>query len=169
MAKCKLRIRRLTMALGALRWSQSEEDDEEIDEEAERILTNKHLHRAVEISIKSSLAQKTRPHIHGIDDRLTDQFWASGNDSDSGLEWVVEEERKPNSKVRVVDCFSKARFCRIQGTAQRGNQVIKTVSRAPAATSCLWEGPLPPPRCWVDLSAGVRLETESPAPLPLAP
>jgi hypothetical protein len=36
-----------------------------------------------------------------------------GNYSDPELESVVEEEDKPNSKVSVVDCISKAGFCRI--------------------------------------------------------
>jgi hypothetical protein len=57
MVSCKLCIRRLTLALGALSHVQSEEASSEIDEEANRIIAREQLHRALEISVDSSLSQ----------------------------------------------------------------------------------------------------------------
>jgi hypothetical protein len=45
----------------------------------------------VEVSIESSLSCKTGPHIHGTDDRFSYRFWATGNDSESEPEAVVED------------------------------------------------------------------------------
>jgi hypothetical protein len=57
MVSCKLCIRRLTLALGALSHVQSEDASSEIDEEANRIIAREQLHRALEISVDSSLSQ----------------------------------------------------------------------------------------------------------------
>jgi hypothetical protein len=78
LTKCKLHLRQLTLAPEALGHVQSEEEVGEIDEEADRILTHVHLHRAVEVAIESSLSHRTGPHAHGVNDRLHGHFWASG-------------------------------------------------------------------------------------------
>jgi hypothetical protein len=74
MSKSKLRVKCLTLAPRGIRWVQTEEDDEAIDEEAARILLKQHLHRVVEISVESSLAHKLGRHVHWIDDRLSGCF-----------------------------------------------------------------------------------------------
>jgi hypothetical protein len=56
MVKNKLRIRRLTLAPGALRRSSLDEDGDGFDEEVDCIHDREQLHRAVEIIIESSLA-----------------------------------------------------------------------------------------------------------------
>jgi hypothetical protein len=61
MTKCKLRVRRLTLAPGRIKEVHAEEEDVDIDEEATRILAREHLHHVVEILIASSLAEKIRP------------------------------------------------------------------------------------------------------------
>jgi hypothetical protein len=84
MAKSKLRIRRLTLAPGGLRRGREEDDNEAIDGVvAARILAKEHLHRAVEVSIESSLMHKSGRQVHGIDDRFSGRFWTTGNESDS--------------------------------------------------------------------------------------
>jgi hypothetical protein len=83
MAKSKLRIRRLTLAPGGLRRGREEDDNEAIDGVAARILAKEHLHRAVEVSVESSLMHKSGRQVHGIDDRFSGRFWTTGNESDS--------------------------------------------------------------------------------------
>jgi hypothetical protein len=83
MAKSKLRIRRLTLAPGGLRRGREEDDNEVIDGVAAHILAKEHLHRAVEVSIESSLMHKSGRQVHGIDDRFSSRFWTTGNESDS--------------------------------------------------------------------------------------
>jgi hypothetical protein len=82
MAKSKLRIRRLTLAPGGLRRGREEDDNEAIDGVAARILAKEHLHRAVEVSVESSLMHKSGRQVHGIDDRFSGRFWTTGNESD---------------------------------------------------------------------------------------
>jgi hypothetical protein len=106
MAMCKLRIRRLTLAPGTLGPAQSEEEAGEIDEEEDRILARMHLHRAAEVSIESSLSHRTGPHVHGVDDRLCGRFWATGNDSESESDAVVEEQTDLLPNVSASDLKS---------------------------------------------------------------
>jgi hypothetical protein len=115
MAKCKLHVRRLTLVPGALRRRNAEDDEGVIDDLAESILAREHLHQAVQISTESSPAKKMGPHIHGIDDRLSGRFWATGNDSESELGSVVEEQYDLSSKVSVVDSNTVVWFCKDQG------------------------------------------------------
>jgi hypothetical protein len=153
MAKSKLRIRWLTVAPEALGRSQPDEEAE-IDEEAERILAKEHLHRAMEISIASSLSHKTGPHKYGIDDRFAGHFWATGNDSDSDQEVVEEEPHTARSKVSAVDCISSEELCRAQVTALRTKGLNKAPVRAQAGKIRPWEGPLPAPRISHKLALG---------------
>jgi hypothetical protein len=151
MTKCKLRVRRLTLALGCIEQEQAEEEVVDIDEEAARILAREHLHRAVEISITSSLSQKSGCNIHGVDDRLSGRFWATGNDSDSELESGEEDLPNPNPNVSIVD---RNLVCDYLCVAQQADGEIKTTARTQAPRQRPWEGPLPSPRISPRLTIG---------------
>jgi hypothetical protein len=84
MGRCKVRIHRLTLALGVLgNMIQNEEDR---DDEEDRILAQEVLHNAMEVSVASSSSWKVLPHVHGITDMIGGRFWASGSNSKTDLE-----------------------------------------------------------------------------------
>jgi hypothetical protein len=83
MARSKLCVRRLTLAPGALGQARSEEGVDVLVDEINHIMDRENLHRAVEVSIESSLSRRTRLHIHGVEERIGGHFWLSGNESDS--------------------------------------------------------------------------------------
>jgi hypothetical protein len=76
----------------------------------------------VDVSIESSLSRRMGPHIHGIDDRISCRFWATGNDSESEPEpepeAVVEDQHDPPSNVSVVDHHSSMGFCKVHDTSK---------------------------------------------------
>jgi hypothetical protein len=83
MVKRKLRVRRLTLAPGALGDSLVEGVGDKKDDEAELFLPQEHLRRAVEIAVVSSSSRRTGPHVHGVVDRVRGRFWSPSSDSES--------------------------------------------------------------------------------------
>jgi C1A family cysteine protease len=72
-----------------------------------------HLHRAVEVSIESSFSRRTGPHVHGVDDRLCGRFWATGNDSESESDAVVEEQTDLLPNVSASDLKSSLGYSNV--------------------------------------------------------
>jgi hypothetical protein len=70
MVKCKLHVRWLTLAPGALSNSPVEGVRDKKDDEAELFLAQEHLRRAMEIAVVSSSSRRTGPHVHGVIDRV---------------------------------------------------------------------------------------------------
>ncbi|KAG2611688.1 hypothetical protein PVAP13_4KG108610 [Panicum virgatum] len=81
----RLRVRRLTLAPAAL--PELLAAGVEVEEE-ERILAEERLSRAIEITHFSSPV--TRPHVHGVEDRIGTRFWVRGSDPE--LEEETDEE-----------------------------------------------------------------------------
>jgi hypothetical protein len=98
------------------------------------------LHRALEISVDSSLSQRTRPHVHGVE-RNGSRFWASGNDSESESE-VAMEEQADLPDVSVLDGQFSLGFNNVQSKSKMGKTVRRLVEQPHALMIRPWEGPL---------------------------
>ena len=84
----RLRVRRLTLAPAA-RPELLAVGVEKVDEE-DRFVAEERLSRAIEITQLTSPV--TKPHIHGVEDRIGTCFWARGSDPE--LEEETDEESK---------------------------------------------------------------------------
>ena len=161
----RLRVRRLTLAPAAL--PELLAAGVKKVEEEERIIAEERLSRAIEITHLSSPV--TRPHVHGVEDRIGTCFWARGSDPE--LEEETDEESEQEDDCESV---SSPEFIRramelgftvpkllqaenempsptsqvpiVEGSiaAKILNTMVKHASSKPARRP--WRGPLPPPR-----------------------
>jgi hypothetical protein len=181
MGKCKLRIRRLTLATRAGSEEPDEDDDKADDDE--RLLAGEYMHQALEISVASSSSRVVRPHIHGVEDRIGGRFWAMPSDSESDSEEVdqlacsmnmlsinsplSQTSGKSLSSPETSGAYHKKGavspvVAQADGGSTGGRVTGVMSSKAAKAASKKvirpWEGPLPPPRMSPKLSFGDILE-----------
>jgi hypothetical protein len=76
MGKCKVCIRRLTLAPGAIVDAMSHEEKDADFEETRWILDRKCHHRVMEVSVASSSTWRSHLHIHVVESQLRGRFWA---------------------------------------------------------------------------------------------
>jgi hypothetical protein len=70
MGKCKVRIRRLTLAPGSLGCSVKEVKEADHAVEEDCLHDRELLHNALEVAIVSTSSWKIHPHIHGVAKKL---------------------------------------------------------------------------------------------------
>jgi hypothetical protein len=70
MGKCKVRIRRLTLAPGSLGCSVMEEKEADHVVEEDCLRDRELLHNTLEVAIASTSSRKIHPHIHGVANKL---------------------------------------------------------------------------------------------------
>jgi hypothetical protein len=81
MGKSKVRVRRLTLALGAQVGDAGETEADK--EEDRRILDREHHCRTLVLSASLSSARRVRPHVHDVESVLRGKFWPEDSDSDT--------------------------------------------------------------------------------------
>jgi hypothetical protein len=177
MGKCKLRIRRLTLATRAGSEEPDEDDDKADDDE--RLLAGEYMHQALEISVASSSSRVVRPHIHGVEDRIGGRFWAMPSDSEEVDQLACsmnmlsinsplsQTSGKSLSSPETSGAYHKKGavspvVAQADGGSTGGRVTGVMSSKAAKAASKKvirpWEGPLPPPRMSPKLSFGDILE-----------
>jgi hypothetical protein len=135
-----------------------DEVEDAADEEAGRFRDLERLHRAIEISIVSLMARKTSQHVHGMDDRITGMFWATGNDADSKMETEEDEPSMRQSEVSVVNFNTNRGWCKVQEESKGLKKARSAKLRMRVPKVRPWEGPLPAPRISPKLLIGDIIE-----------
>jgi hypothetical protein len=96
--------------------------------------------------------------VHGIDDRITDKFWATGNTADSKMETEEDESPARRSEVSAVNFNTNGGWCRVQEEWKGLKKTQKVKVCMPVPKVHPWEGPLPAPRISPELLIGDILE-----------
>jgi hypothetical protein len=158
MGRCKVRVRRLTLAPGVLAGKVEGCAAKVRDEEAKLILAREHLQHDLDLSAAASSSRRVWPHVHGVGSRIEGRFWASGSSSESeSEEYVLSAHR--------VTSLGLDSICTLDRPSVHLPDQKAVTSRAPAVgTRCPlskevsmpdprvnsfwqpWQGSLPPPR-----------------------
>jgi hypothetical protein len=84
MGKCKVHVRRLTLAPGVLDDATGKEDGDEVEDH--RILDREHHYSTMVMSASSSSAHHVQPHVHSVEFLLRGKFWVEDSDSETNTE-----------------------------------------------------------------------------------
>jgi hypothetical protein len=166
MGRCKVRIRRLTLAPGAIAGKVDESAAKDLDEMAGHILAREHLHHALDLSVAASSSRRVRPHAHGVGSRIEGWFLASDSSSESETEAdVLIDHRvtsqglvstRPPVRPSVPLPSQKAEFSRAPMAGSRiplSKEVCMPDHRVKSFRQP-WQGPLPAPRQSPKLTIG---------------
>jgi purine-nucleoside phosphorylase len=96
-SKCKVRVRMLTLVLGAL-GDEAGNNEDASKEDAHRTLDWEHHRRTMEIAAVSSSVRRSQVHVHGVESMCRGKFWVEGSDSET------ESENNDSDDIDQLSC-----------------------------------------------------------------
>jgi hypothetical protein len=132
MGKCKVRVRRLTMAPGALGDAGDEDDGDEA--EARQILDREHHCRTMVLSATSSSARRVRPNVHDVESMLRGKFWAEGSDSETDSDG--DEIDRLSCSLHKMSISSPSGWVSVESSAKPHRPVSAEVNSLSSESRC---------------------------------